>query len=235
MSHDQLREEILSKLRSAGCAGLRPSKLGIAGTARRDALDSLLSAGEVVRFACGKGKVYFLAAFAPSLESAYRTLDEALARQPGILLSTAECGRLCRKHEKVFLNDAVRYLINDRRLLKLKRGRASYLMHVEALRSMLDGDALTGPEAIARAYSEIARSSGQSWVSVRRLSETSALPVAEVIAVLEEMAQKGGAAFSRGEPTLLPEEERSAHVVIGGDAFYLVRLLAPASDALDPA
>jgi hypothetical protein len=135
------------------------------------------------------------------------------------------------------VDEAIDWLLNERKLLKLRRGRAAYFVHASQVKPLLvEGEGRwTEPgespvsrapldrAAVLEAYRRIRDRLGYSNVHIFELHREVGSPMAEVKAFLVEESRKGNAVLSLGDWAVSSEEVRSGAIELYGKPHLLVR------------
>lgn len=229
--------EILSKLEAAGADGLKKAPLLGKGkkaqAPKLAALELLVARREVVRLGTEKSPVFVLRRFYNPLEMAYAAIESKAVPGTAKLYTDKELGIGLAKHVKEKLADAVRLLVNEKKLLRAQRAKSVYYLHATAILPLVgDGpaDPASGAEEVSlervrQAYESVVRASGFSDVLIVDLQWACAVPLEKLKPFLLAQSRAGQVAPSRGDWSLADPAARAAAIELQGEPYLRVRLL----------
>jgi hypothetical protein len=238
---------ILEKLEKAGPVGLTKGGLGVRGAKSPGAraLKALEEERRVANLGTAKKTCFVLSEFYRPLEMACDRIEgnakTAGSLRSGILelLSQKELGKGCEGEIRKKAGEALDWLVKDRKLLKLRRGRLNYYVHANPVKEALgEGEpsriekkeppvswgVLGRPEALD-AYRRVKDRLGYSNVEICELQKELGAPMDQVKTFLLEENQRGNAVLSLGDWSLSSEETRSGAIELLGRPHLLVRFM----------
>jgi hypothetical protein len=244
-SLESKREEILGKLKGAGASGLTKGGLRIkdAKSVGARALKALEEEREVANLGTPKKTRYVLLEFYKPLELACDQIEsnakEAGSSRSGILelLSRKDLEKGCAGEIRKKVDEAIDWLVKERKLLRFRRGRVSYCVHVKHVKDLLVGEEASrigrkeapippqvpGRSEFLNAYKRVKERLGYSNVEIYELKKELGAPMDQVKAFLLEENRRGNAVLSIGDWSLSSEETRSGAIEILGKPHLLVR------------
>jgi hypothetical protein len=236
-SADEVRDKILSKVRTAGAKGvtsLHTASVSDSVRALYAATLESLEAAEEVFVDRRKAKPRFYAwaerpAF-PSLESVAEELAAFAARRFPVLTSAADCKKLLAKDKEkaAVLTSAIARLVEQRQLVALMHasGQKQTPLYVAAasLRELLGGE-MQSTRDIPAAYAELVRRTGFPAVMLSELQRESGLELAALHRWARGEHLAGRVVLSLGDWSLASAEQRAAVLEIHGERYLQVRLL----------
>lgn len=190
-SLEACKNEILNKLKEAGAAGLGKSKLIGNSAAEKAVLSELETKGLVINL--GKGRVtrYVLPEFnkplPDPLEIACEHIEKKASSVKAGLFTGKELAAGCNGDAKKKADEAIRWLIGEKKLLQLKRGKTIYFLHVSAIQELLpspQSSVIAAPEEkevfsglnreqVLAAYRKVRQRIGFSDVEIYELQQES--------------------------------------------------------------
>jgi hypothetical protein len=239
------KEEILRKLEEAGASGLTKGGLGIAGgkSVGARALMALEEEREIANLGTPKKSRYVLIEFYRPLELACDQI-ESNAQDAGSsrseileLLSRKDLEKGCIGEIRKKVEEAIDWLVKERKLLRFRRGRVSYFVHVNHVKDLLleeeasriEGKGtpiplrIPGRSEFLNAYRRAKERLGYSNVEIYELQKELGAPMDRVKAFLLEENRRGNAVLSLGDWSLSSEETRSGAIELLGKPHLLVR------------
>lgn len=245
-SLESKKEIILGKLREVGASGLTKAGLGIrdAKSVGARALKALQEEREIANLGTPSKTRYVLMEFYKPLELACDQIEsnakEAGSSRSGILelLSRKDLERGCVGEIRKKVDEAIDWLVKERKLLRFRRGRVSYCVHVKRVKDLLMGgeasriernETPTQPQVPGRsefltAYKRVKERLGYSNVEIYELKKELGAPMDQVKAFVLEENRRGNAVLSLGDWSLSSEETRSAAIELFGKPHLLVKL-----------
>jgi hypothetical protein len=245
-SVESKKEVILGKLKEVGASGLTKGGLGIKGGkgAAAMALKALEEEREVANLGTPKKTRYVLMEFYKPLEIACDQVESNAIRskptRPEILelLSRRDLGKGCEGEVRKKVDEAIDWLVKEGRLLRFRRGRASYCVHAELVETLLsEGEAprterpgtpitprFPGRQEVLDAFRRVKERLGYSNVEIYALQKELGAPMDQLKAFLLEESRRGTAVLSLGDWSLSSEETRSGAIELFGKPHLLVRL-----------
>jgi len=237
-------EAALKRLWRAGADGAVIGEIGGANKDRsaiETALAGLVQQGKVARFASGRRSVYFLAQFAPTLDSVRRKLQEIAGDAAGLLLSKDDLSAGLAPAERPLLSEALMGLVTEKWLVKLSHvalgksgapGRETeFYMHPAKLRELVAANFPADLAAEHRGrlldvYRAAVVRNGFPDVEIFELHEQTGLPLDVLKEQIVAERNAGRAVLSFGDWSLASAEARAAAVEIDGERYLRVRLEA---------
>jgi hypothetical protein len=238
------RENVLGKLRTAGGKGLSLSKIrgkskGARGILNRT-LETLVGEKSITRLVTSGRATWYLAEFAPSMESACEKLEREAREAGGVLLSRMDLKGMLMKAEAAYFTAALCRLLGEKVLVKLrhvagKRGRGSgreteYYLHRASLEEMTaetfrpeSGGASAGARPLLEVYHGLVERNGFPDVEIAELHGELGIPMPEVSARILEECKAGRAVLSFGDWSLASEKTRSCAIEREGERYLRVR------------
>ena len=243
-SLESKKADILGKLKKAGASGLTKAGLGVAakGPGLR-ALKALEDGREVANLGTAKKTRYVLIEFYKPLEMACDRIESnaraTALHRPGTLdlLSRKELEKGCEGEARKKVDQAIDWLVKDKKLLKLRRGRMSYYAHANRVKDLLGEEGpprlerkgpspsgvVLGRPKVLEAYGRVKERLGYSNVEIYELGKELGAPMEQVKAFLIEENRKGNAFLSLGDWSLSSAETRSGAIELLGRSYLLVR------------
>jgi len=243
-SLESKKEKILGKLKEAGASGLTKGGLGIkdAKSVGARALQALEQEREVANLGTPKKTRYVLMEFYKPLELACDQIEsnakEARLSRSGILelLSRKDLEKGCVGEIRKKVDEAIDWLVKERKLLRFRRGRVSYCVHVKHVKDLLLEEAsrierretpisrqVPGRSEVLNAYKRAKERLGYSNVEIYELQKELGAPMDQVKAFLLDENRRGNAVLSLGDWSLSSEETRSGAIELLGKPHLLVR------------
>lgn len=237
---EQARADLTGKLKFAGAGGLRKAKVvsGKPSSDRyrvcRQALQDLEQAGEVLNIDTVKRPLYVLAAFAPTLESVSDKISAHAAKDGGLIFTLKDFEKVCLASERAFLPEALKWLLAERRLVRVRRRQSVFYLSPEAIVPVpaeppplqTDKQVSAGYEqAVVQAYRLIV--SRENWKDVRisDLQRESGVPLDDLKILVLEKCRCGQATVSSGDWSLADEEYKKAALYIDDRPYLRVRFI----------
>jgi len=244
-SIESKKEEILRKLKESGASGLTKGGLGIkdAKSLGARALKALEEERDVANLGTPKKTRYVLMAFYKPLELACDQIEsnakEARSSRSGILellsrkdLEKGSVGEIRKK-----VDEAIDWLVKERKLLRFRRGRVSYCVHVKHVKDLLVDEEASRIERrempiprqvlerseVLNGYKRVKERLGYSNVEIHEFQKELGAPMGQVKAFLLEENRLGNAVLSLGDWSLSSEEIRSGAIELLGKPHLLVR------------
>jgi hypothetical protein len=241
-------EKLLLKLREAGPAGLTKGKLGVkAGKGKAaQALRDLIAERRVANLGTAGKTCYVLAEHFNPLERACERIEKnALSKRPGRedtieLLIKKNLERGCEGEVRKKVDEAVDWLVKERRLIRFRRSRTIYFAHAEKLRGAAPAtrpgeSAQAAPEspppagdvdrgAVLAAYQRLKQRLGYVNVEIAELRREAGCPMEPLKRFLLEESRQGRGVLSLGDWSVSSEETRTGGIELFGRPHLLVRL-----------
>jgi hypothetical protein len=244
-SPESKKEEILRKLEEAGASGLTKGGLGIkdAKSIGARALKTLEEEREIANLGTPKKTRYVLIEFYRPLELACEQIEstakEVRASRSGILelLSRKDLEKGCVGEIRKKVDEAIDWLVKEKKLLRFRRGRVSYCVHANHVKDLLlEEDSsrierkempiptqVPGRSEFLNAYRRAKERLGYSNVEIYELKKELGAPMDQVKTFLLEENRRGNAVLSLGDWSLSSEETRSGAIELLGKPHLLVR------------
>ena len=238
-------EVILGKLKEGGASGLTKGGLGIkdAKSVGARALQTLEEEREVANLGTPRRTRYVLMEFYKPLEIACDQIESnAKDARPSrseilVLLSRKDLEKGCVGEIRKKVDEAIDWLVKERKLLRFRRGRVSYCVHVEHVKDLLlEEEAFwterketpiprqfPGRSEVLNAYKRAKERLGYSNVEIYELQKELGAPMDQVKAFLLEENRRGKAVLSLGDWSLSSDETRSGAIELLGKPHLLVR------------
>jgi hypothetical protein len=245
-SLESKKEVILAKLKEVGASGLTKGGLAIKGgkSAGAMALKALEEEREVANLGTSKKTRYVLMEFYKPLEIACDQVESNAMRskpsRPEVLelLSRRDLEKGCEGEVRKKVDEAIDWLVNEGKLLRFRRGRNTYCVHAEPVKSLLsEGEAprierprtpippqVPGRQEVLDAYRSVRERLGYSNVEIYELQKELGAPMDQLKAFLLEESKRGTAVLSLGDWSLSSEDTRSGAIELFGKPHLLVRL-----------
>jgi hypothetical protein len=242
MNRETQKETILQRLKDAGPAGLNKSKLKISKNSEQ-AFQELLRDKEIMNLGNKTKPRYVLKEYYNPLENAYDEIERItlISQKQKELIpfaltnirSKLPAGCIREKTE-----EAIEFLVNGKKLLKIKVGKGTYFLHVSSLKPYVSREEPSGlkPEdkiidakidhsKVLESYEKIKRQKGFSNIEIYELQQDLAVPMERLKSFLLEETRNGRAVFSSGDWSLSSEATRSGAVYLDGKPYLLIRFL----------
>jgi len=244
-SLESRKEEILGKLKDAGASGLTKGGLGIKdakGVGAR-ALKALDEEREIANLGTPKKTRYVLIEFYRPLELACDLIESnakavrSSRSEIVALLSRRELEKGCEGEVRKKVDEAIDWLVKERKLLRYRRGRVNYFVHVKQVKDLLVGEEeswietketpvppqVPGRSEFLKAYRRVKERLGYSNVEISELQKEVGARMDQLKAFLLEENRRGNAVLSLGDWSLSSEEIRSGAIELLGKPHLLVR------------
>ncbi len=241
-TEDDFKSEILDDLEKAGKAGLNKSQLGIkAKTKKEKALMALAKAGEISNLGTTSRHRWVLAVHDKPLEEAYDHILRTARSSNVELLPKSKLEEDLKGKIKSHFGEALRLLLQEQLLVKLKASRTFYYVHVDRIPVVVSADGKAGTvgekdepadrdasdvdEKVLRAYKKLVDESrfGFFDVHIARLRKEAGVTMEDLARFLRSQSRKGKAVLSIGDWSLSSDEDRSGAIYIDGTPYLLVR------------
>jgi hypothetical protein len=249
------KQKILFKLEQAGAEGLTKSGLGIKSpkTPSGRALKELEQAGQIGNLGSRNRTRYVLREHFNLLELACERIESAARSAEAVkggaldLMTRTELEKACKGAIGKKAGEAVDWLVKEGRLIRFRRGRLTYYLHVGHLSDWVPQEPVPqssaaaeaarpaippaeAPEVLRReqvldAYDRVKHRIGYSNVPIYELQMELGVPFRLLKAHILEESRRGNAVLSVGDWSLSSEEIRSGVIEIGGYRYLLVRFL----------
>lgn len=242
MNLETQKESILRKLQDAGSAGLGKTKLGITKT-NMQAFNELRESGAIANLGSPSKTCFVLKEFYNPLEKACDEIEKLLktpmkpnelkALLMTKLITSLPVGSIRNKGK-----DAVEFLLNGKKLLRMKVGNGIYLLHVSMIEFYLSlekpiyekieevKDTVDIDRAdVLSAYEKIKQQKGFSNIEIYELKKELGVQMETLKSLLLEESKNGRVVLSLGDWSLSSENVRSGGVVLDGRPHLLVRFL----------
>lgn len=242
MNREKQKEVILQKLRDAGPDGLNKSKLRITKGSEQ-AFQELLKDNKIGNLGSKARPRYILKEYFNPLESAYNEIERfTMTRRKQNELIPFTLTTIRNKlppgciREKA--DEAIEFLMNEKKLLKIKAGKGTYFLHVSLIAPYLPSEVPSGPKyedeksdvgidrnKVLASYEKIKRQKGFSNIEIYQLQQDLTVPMEKLKAFLLEESRAGRAVFSSGDWSLSSEETRYGAIYLDGEPYLLIRFL----------
>ena len=245
---ERQKERLLARLREAGAAGATKARLGVKsphGSAAQ-ALQALLDDRRIANLGSPPRPCFVLSEHFNPLERACAQIERnAGLSQPGRggaleLFSEKELGKGCQGEVRRQVEAAVGWLGQERRLVKLRRGRTVYYASAERWGALLapetppaPGDTVEAPRPagpsvdrplVQAAYRRLTSRLGYSNVEISELQRELGIPMEDLKRFLLEESRQGHAVLSLGDWSVSSEAIRAGAIDLFGRPHLLVRL-----------
>lgn len=242
MGIETQKEIILQKLRDAGPVGLGKSKLKIAKSSEQT-FQELIRDKEIRNLGSKARTRYVLKEFYNPLESAYDEIERFTMTPRGKnelmpFTLTMIRNKLTPGCIREKADEAIEFLVNEKKLLKIKIGRGMYFLHVSSIASYLPTVEFSGLKHeekkievgidrnnVLASYEKIKSQKGFSNIEIYELQQDLAVPMEGLKAFLQEESRAGRAVFSLGDWSLSSEETRSGAIYLDGKPYLLIRFI----------
>jgi hypothetical protein len=236
-SLESKKHAILRKLKEAGPSGAAKGGLGIRDTKSigAKALKALEEEREIANLGTLKKTRYVLIEFYQPLELACdqveSTAKETRPSRPEILdlLLRKDLEKGCAGGIRDKVDEAIDWLVKQRKLLRFRRGRMTYYVHATRVKDLIPAEegplpqeVLVRPQVL-NAYKRAKERLGYSNVEIYELQKELGVPMARVKTFLLEENRRGNAVLSLGDWSLSSEEIRSGAIELFGKPHLLVR------------
>jgi len=236
---EQQKEKILKKLNDTGPSGLSKSKLGTSKSLG-SALNELLKEKVIGNLGTSKRVRYVLIEFYNPIETACEEIEKFTAVEPrGKELTTFTLTKIRSKLTAGIIrkkaDEAIDFLVNERKLLKVKAcGRTNFL-HASTVKSYLGRfdeytenssvNADINRDIILESYERIKLQKGFPNIEIYELQQDLAVPMDKLKSFLLEESRKGRAVLSLGDWSLSSDEVRNGAIDLDGKPHLIVRFL----------
>ncbi len=240
---EKQKEDILKKLQEAGDKGLNKTGLNITSKApgsRMEAFKALEKEKKVANIGSAKKVQYVLQEFYRPLEMAYEKIETyLLANQKPDKMKLVSRSKLADEVPAGIIrgnvDKAIDLLLKENKLLKLKHGNGTYLLHANPVLELLSFVQIS-PEKIAEkpmaelttehvleAYMRVKQRSGFSNVEIYELQQELGAPMEQLKEFLLQESKQGRVILGLGDWSLSSEETKSGAVYMRGKPHLLVR------------
>ena len=245
-SVESVKEKLLTKLRSAGPAGLAKGKLGIGAAKGKSAqaLSELIAERKIANLGTATRSCFVLIEHFNPLERACARIEgnaraAVAARGKAIdLLIQKDLEKGCVGEVRKKAAEAIDWLVREGRLLRFRRSRTHYYLHAGTLSPSIaaaDGGQPEMPspgpaataldrQAVAAAYRRLRQRLGFSNVEIAELRREAGCAMEALKEFLLEESREGRAVLSLGDASVSSEESRAAAIELFGRPHLLVRL-----------
>lgn len=249
-SVESVKEKLLTKLRSAGPAGLAKGKLGIGAAKGRSAqaFNELIAERKIANLGTAARSCFVVTEHFNPLERACARIEEnaraaVAARGKAIdLLIQKDLEKGCVGEVRKKAAEAIDWLVREGRLLRFRRSRTHYYIHAGTVSPSIaaaDGDQPEMPspgpaaaalpaalerQAVAAAYRRLRQRLGFSNVEIAELRREAGCAMEALKEFLLEESRAGRAVLSLGDASVSSEESRAAAIELFGRPHLLVRL-----------
>jgi hypothetical protein len=248
---DRQRERLLARLREFGPAGATQAKLGVKGpkSGAARALQELLSDRRIANIGSATRPCYVLREHFNPLERACEQIERNIGSQKRVRNDTPdlwikrELEKGCRGEVRNRSEEALDWLVKERRLLKLRRGRSLYWASAERLKALLVPEkqlpvdagneppqpALSpaagpvDPVLVRAAYKRLRSRLGYRNVEISELQREVGIPMDALKRFLLEESRQGQAVLSLGDWSVSSDEIRAGAIDLFGRPHLLVR------------
>lgn len=240
------KEKLLTALRQFGPAGATKAKLGVKGPkgSAAQALQGLLSGRQVANIGSPTRPCYVLSEHFNPLERACEQIERNIgskkpAREDTLdLWIKRDLEKGCKGETRNKTDEAIEWLLKERRLLKMRRGRSFYYVSAEKLRKLLSpGKQLPAdeperlpaagppidPQLVLAAYRRLRSRLGYRNVEISELQRELGLPMEALKRHLLEASREGHAVLSLGDWSVSSEAIRAGAIELFGRPHLLVR------------
>lgn len=242
MSREKQKEVILQKLRDAGLNGLSKSKLRITKSSEQ-AFQELLRDKEIRNLGSKARPRYVLKEYYNPLESAYNEIERftsILQKKQNELIPftlTTLRNKLPPGCIREKTDEAIEFLMNEKKLLKIKIGRGTCFLHVSSIAPYLPFEVSSrlkredmniveiDRNKVLTSYEKIRKQKGFSNIEIHELQQDLAVPMEKLKSFLLEESRSSRAVFSSGDWSLSSEETRSGAIYLDGKPYLLIRFL----------
>lgn len=238
VSLDACKQEILNKLQEAGAKGIGKTLLIGSSKPKAGILQELETNGQVVNLGSLKKACYILQQFNNPLEIAYGIIEKNASSVKAGLFTEKELSKGCSGELAKKSDEAIKWLLKEKKLLQLKRGKTSYFLHISGIQDFLP--AIQSPdqaivceepkalsalsrEQVSEAYEKLRQRILFSDVEIYELQQELGCDIELLKSFLLEESREGKAVLSFGDWSLSSEATRSCAIYIRGKAHLLVR------------
>jgi hypothetical protein len=231
------KHAILRKMKEAGASGASKGGLGIRDTKSvgAKALKALEEEREIANLGTLKKPRYVLIEFYKPLELACDQIEsrakQTRSSRPEVLdlLLRTDLEKGCAGRVRHKVDEAIDWLVKQRKLLRFRRGRMTYYVHATHVKDLVREE--EGPlpqEVLVRsqvldAYKRAKERLGYSNVEIYELQKELGVPMDRVKTFLLEENRRGNAVLSLGDWSLSSEEVRSGAIELFGKPHLLAR------------
>lgn len=248
---ERLKEKLIAKLREIGPAGATKAKLGVKGPKGNaaQALQELLSGRRAANLGSAARPCYVLSEHFNPLERACERIERNIASQKrardGVLdlWVKRELEKGCQGEVRSKIDEALDWLVKEKRLLRLRRGRSFYWVSAESLKALLvsarplpddAGDepvpaslapaaGPVDPRRVQAAYHRLRSRLGYRNVEISELQRELGIPMDALKRHLLEESREGRAVLSLGDWSVSSDAIRAGAIELFGQPHLLVR------------
>jgi len=248
---ERLKEKLIARLRELGPAGATKAKLGVKGPKGNaaQALQELLSDRSAANIGSAARPCYVLSEHFNPLERACERIERNMGSQKPVRSDTLdlwvkrELEKGCQGEVRNKIDEAIDWLVKEKRLLRLRRGRSFYWASAERLKTLLvsekplTGDAgdesarpslapAAGPvdhRLVQAAYQRLRSRLGYRNVEISELQRELGIPMDALKLHLLEESRDGRAVLSLGDWSVSSDAIRAGAIELFGQPHLLVR------------
>ncbi|QTA80525.1 Uncharacterized protein dnl_28300 [Desulfonema limicola] len=230
------KKDIIMQLQEAGQKGLTKTSLNIKSSLKIKAFKELENSKAIVNLGTSRKTFYVLQEFNKPLEIAYELIETRLRRDIIEILSKSKINNMTKTAPsavKKKIDEAVKILVNNNRLLKVKQGKNFLFLYVPAILHHLPEENVCNenPEHIKTltrqqvldAYKKVSQQTGFSNIEIYELKKALDVPVETLKNFIIEQNKQGDIILTKGDWSLYSREIRSAAVQIDGISYLLIR------------
>ena len=235
------KETILKRLEDAGADGLAKSKLRISKRLEV-AFQQLLKDREIGNLGSKTRTRLVLKKYFNPLKRAYDEIEKftTTGKKTDELIPftlTKIRNKLTAGSIREKTDEAVEFLVKEKRLLKIKLSRWSYFLHVSTLKPYLSFKEPVARRSndlenvkidlyeVVESYGKIKQQKGFSNIEIYELQQDLAVSMESLKSFLLQESQNGRAVLSLGDWSLSSEDTRSGAVYLDGKPYLLVRFI----------
>jgi hypothetical protein len=245
---ERLKEKLIARLRELGPAGATKAKLGVKGPKGNaaQALQELLSDRRAANIGSAARPCYVLSEHFNPLERACERIERNIGSHKPVrndaqdLWVKRELEKGCQGEVRNKIDEGINWLVKEKRLLRLRRGRSFYWVSAERLKMLLDSPkALPGdeparsslspaagpvdPRLVKAAYDRLRSRLGYRNVEISELQRELGIPMDALKRHLLEESREGRAVLSLGDWSVSSGAIRAGAIELFGQPHLLVR------------
>ncbi|MDM8537007.1 hypothetical protein QUF70_09660 [Desulfobacterales bacterium HSG17] len=233
---ESYKKDIILKLQDAGKKGLSKSKLGIKAPLKIQTFKELESSGAIANLGTKSRTLYVLQEFNKPLEMACEQIENKLKPDSIEILSKSKIKGMTKTAPsavKKKIDEAVKKLAHENRLLKVKQGKNFLFLYVPAVLHHLSKEKICNAnieqlqdlnrDQVIEAYKKVSQEAGFSNIEIYELQKELGVPLEILKEFIIKQDQQGKVILTKGDPSLYSEEIRSAAVHIDGVSYLLIR------------
>jgi len=230
------KKNITLDLQEAGEKGLTKTGLNIKSPIKIQAFKELENSKAIANLGSSRKTFYVLQEFNKPLKMACEQIEKKLKPDIIEILSKSKIKEMTKSVPgavKKKIDDAIKILVNEGRLLKVKQGKNFLFLYVPAVLKQLPKAMISNEsseqmpelsrEQVIEAYKKVSRRAGFSNIEIYELQKELNVPMEVLKEFIIKQNQQGKVILTKGDWSLSSEEIRSGAVSLDGVSYLLIR------------